>query len=55
MVTVRIDQGNLTSSQMRDLAKIAREAGDGCLRVTIDQNLVLGFVPLASCRVCTRR
>jgi sulfite reductase beta subunit-like hemoprotein len=46
MVTVRIDQGNLTSSQMRDLAKIAREAGDGCLRVTVEQNLVLGFVQL---------
>ena len=42
----RIDQGNLTSSQMRDLAKIAREAGDGCLRVTVEQNLVLGFVQL---------
>ncbi len=46
MVTVRIDQGNLTSSQMRDLAKVAREAGDGCLRVTVEQNLVLGFVQL---------
>jgi sulfite reductase beta subunit-like hemoprotein len=45
-VTVRIDQGNLTSSQMRELAKIAREAGDGCLRVTVEQNLVLGFVQL---------
>lgn len=47
MVTVRIDQGNLVSSQMRELAKIAREAGDGCLRVTVEQNLVLGFVQLA--------
>jgi len=47
MVTVRIDQGNLTSAQMRELAKIAREAGDGCLRVTVEQNLVLGFVQLA--------
>jgi sulfite reductase beta subunit-like hemoprotein len=47
MVTVRIDQGNLISSQMRELAKIAREAGDGCLRVTVEQNLVLGFVQLA--------
>ena len=31
---------------MRELAKIAREAGDGCLRVTVEQNLVLGFVQL---------
>jgi sulfite reductase beta subunit-like hemoprotein len=46
MVTVRIDQGNLVSSQMRELAKIARKAGDGCLRVTVEQNLVLGFVQL---------
>ena len=47
MVIVRIDQGNLVSSQMRALAQIAREAGDGCLRVTVEQNLVLGFVQLA--------
>ena len=46
MVTVRIDQGNLSSSQMRELARIALEAGDGCLRVTVEQNLVLGFVQL---------
>jgi sulfite reductase beta subunit-like hemoprotein len=47
MVTVKVQQGNLSSSQMRELAKIAREAGDGCLRVTVEQNLVFGFVPLA--------
>jgi sulfite reductase beta subunit-like hemoprotein len=41
-----VQQGNLSSSQMRELAKIAREAGDGCLRVTVEQNLVLGFVQL---------
>ena len=48
MVTIKVQQGNLTSSQMRELGKIAREAGDGCLRVTVEQNLVLGFVQLAS-------
>jgi sulfite reductase beta subunit-like hemoprotein len=47
MVTVKVQQGNMTSGQMREIAKIAREAGDGCLRVTVEQNLVLGFVPLA--------
>lgn len=47
MVTVKVQQGNMTSSQMRELAKIAREAGDSCLRVTVEQNLVLGFVQLA--------
>jgi sulfite reductase beta subunit-like hemoprotein len=46
MIVVKVQQGNLSSSQMRELAKIAREAGDGCLRVTVEQNLVLGFVQL---------
>ncbi|HKD09728.1 MAG TPA: nitrite/sulfite reductase [Bryobacteraceae bacterium] len=46
MITVKVQQGNLSSSQMREMAKIAREAGDGCLRVTVEQNLVLGFVQL---------
>lgn len=48
MAVVKVQQGNLTSDQMRKIATIAREAGDGCLRVTVEQNLVLGFVPLAS-------
>ena len=47
MVTVKIQQGNMTSVQMREIAKIAREAGDGCLRVSVEQNLILGFVQLA--------
>ncbi len=46
MVTVKIQQGNMTSTQMREMAKIAREAGDGCLRVSVEQNLILGFVQL---------
>jgi sulfite reductase beta subunit-like hemoprotein len=46
MVTVKIAQGNLTGKQMHGLAHIARTAADGLLRVTIDQNLVLAFVPL---------
>jgi len=46
MVTVKIDQGNLTGGQMHGLANISRTAGDGLLRVTIDQNLVLAYVPL---------
>ncbi|HTW65520.1 MAG TPA: nitrite/sulfite reductase [Bryobacteraceae bacterium] len=46
MVTVKIAQGNLTGNQMHGLAQIARTAGDGLLRVTIDQNLVLAYVPL---------
>ncbi len=46
MVTVKVSQGNLSGKQMHSLAQIARTAGDGLLRVTVDQNLVLGFVPL---------
>jgi sulfite reductase beta subunit-like hemoprotein len=46
MVTVKVPQGNLTGAQMRGLAVIARDAGDGLLRVAIDQNLVLAYLPL---------
>jgi sulfite reductase beta subunit-like hemoprotein len=46
MVTVKVPQGNLTGTQMHELAHLSRSAGDGLLRVTVDQNLVLAFVPL---------
>jgi sulfite reductase beta subunit-like hemoprotein len=46
MVTVKIAQGNLSGKQMHGLADLARGAGDGLLRVTIDQNLVLAYIPL---------
>ncbi len=46
VVTVRCDQGNLTDVQMRGLASIARDAGDSLIRVTIDQNLMLAFIPV---------
>jgi sulfite reductase beta subunit-like hemoprotein len=49
-VLVRVDQGNLTSGQMRGLAKLAADAGDGLLRIGIDQNMLLGFVPLGALR-----
>ncbi|MBZ5621314.1 MAG: nitrite/sulfite reductase [Acidobacteriia bacterium] len=45
-VIVRADQGNLTGTQLRGIARIASTAGDGLVRVSIDQNLLLGFVPL---------
>jgi sulfite reductase beta subunit-like hemoprotein len=50
MVTVRVDQGNLTADQMRGVARIASDAGDGLVRVMIDQNLLLGFIPLGRVR-----
>lgn len=46
MVNVKVPQGNLTGVQMRGLANLARNAGDGLLRVTVDQNLVLAYIPL---------
>jgi sulfite reductase beta subunit-like hemoprotein len=49
-VVVRVDQGNLTSAQMRGLARLAADAGDGLLRVSIDQNILLGFIPLGRLR-----
>jgi len=48
IVTALLEQGNLTSHQMRGLADIARKAGDGTLRVTIDQNVLIPFVQLAN-------
>jgi sulfite reductase beta subunit-like hemoprotein len=46
-VTVRVEQGNLQAAQLRELGRIATAAGDGTLRVTIDQNVLLPFIPLA--------
>jgi sulfite reductase beta subunit-like hemoprotein len=46
-VTVKVEQGNLTGDQLRALAQIATTAGDGLVRVAIEQNLVLAFIPLA--------
>jgi sulfite reductase beta subunit-like hemoprotein len=47
-VTALVDQGNLISGQMRSLARIAFDAGDGLLRLTLEQNLVLAYVPVWS-------
>jgi sulfite reductase beta subunit-like hemoprotein len=46
-VTVKVPQGNLTGDQLRALAGISSTAGDGLVRVTIEQNLLLAFIPLA--------
>ncbi|HWD00673.1 MAG TPA: nitrite/sulfite reductase [Candidatus Sulfopaludibacter sp.] len=46
-VTVKVDQGNLTAAQLRGIAQLAATAGDGLVRVAINQNLLLAFVPLA--------
>jgi sulfite reductase beta subunit-like hemoprotein len=46
-VTVTVDQGNLSGDQLRGLAQLSRTAGDGTLRTTVNQNVVLPFVALA--------
>ena len=48
--TVRVNQGNLTGGQLRGVARIAATAGDGLVRVAVNQNLVLGFIPLGRLR-----
>jgi sulfite reductase beta subunit-like hemoprotein len=45
IVTVKIPQGNLTGEQMRGLARLSEDAGDGSLRFTMNQNAVLAWVP----------
>jgi sulfite reductase beta subunit-like hemoprotein len=46
-VIVKTEQGNLTGDQLRAVARLATSAGDGLVRVTIEQNLVLAYIPLA--------
>ena len=45
IVTVTTPQGNLTGDQMRGLADIADQAGDGFLRFSMIQNVIFGWVP----------
>jgi len=45
IVTVTTPQGNLTGDQMRGLADIADQAGDGLLRFSMIQNVIFGWVP----------
>jgi sulfite reductase (NADPH) hemoprotein beta-component len=46
-VTVRLRRGDITSPQLRGVARIARTFADGQVRLTIDQNLMLRFVSTA--------
>src|SRR5262249_22929960 len=48
IVTVKIPQGNLTADQMRGLARLAEDAGEGLLRVTMGQNLLLAYIAVAN-------
>jgi sulfite reductase beta subunit-like hemoprotein len=44
-VVVQLPLGDLTSAQMRTVAALVREHGNGTLRTTNDQNLVLPWIP----------
>ncbi|MEI9813900.1 MAG: nitrite/sulfite reductase [Acidobacteriota bacterium] len=48
IVTVMVRQGNLTGDQMRGLAKIAEDAGDGMMRVSMSQNIMFAYVPVGA-------
>ena len=50
IVTVTIPQGNLTGAQMRGLAELAEQAGDGALRFSMNQNVVLAWVPAGAAK-----
>jgi sulfite reductase beta subunit-like hemoprotein len=43
-VYVRLLLGDITSAQMRELGRIATEFGDGTVRLTIDQNILVPWV-----------
>ena len=45
---IQIPLGDMSSDQMRALARLARESGNGTLRTTNDQNLVMPWVPDAA-------
>ena len=48
IATIRVDQGNVSATQMRGVADAAEEFGDGLLRLTMTQNLLIAYVPLAN-------
>ncbi len=47
IVTVKVAQGNLTGDQLRGLASLSEQAGDGSLRFSMNQNVILAWVPTA--------
>jgi sulfite reductase beta subunit-like hemoprotein len=55
MLTATVPLGDLTSEQMRVLAELAEAYGDGAVRVTTDQNLVIRWVSVGDVRELYRR
>lgn len=50
IVTILVPQGNMSASQIHAVARLSEQVGDGLMRVTIEQNLVLAWVPEAKVR-----
>ncbi len=50
IVTIRVPEGNLTGKQMHALAGLASSTGDGYVRFAMNQNAMLGFIPVAQLR-----
>src|SRR5207247_2519931 len=46
-VVVQVPLGDITADQMRAVARLAREHGNGTIRTTNDQNLVFQWIPEA--------
>ncbi len=44
-VTISLPLGDLTSTQTRGLADLVRPLGDDCVRTTVEQNVLLRWVP----------
>jgi len=44
-VVARLDRGDITSAQLRGLARLAREFSDGTVRTSNEQNVLLRWVP----------
>jgi sulfite reductase (NADPH) hemoprotein beta-component len=55
VVTVTVPLGDLTGGQLRVLADLARSYGDGSVRVTSDQDLLLRWVPASELLEVYRR
>lgn len=50
IVTATVPLGDLSSEQMRSVAELSQAYGDGTVRVTVEQNLVFRWVPVADVR-----
>ncbi|MBS1875144.1 MAG: nitrite/sulfite reductase [Acidobacteria bacterium] len=50
IITIRVPEGNLTGRQMHALADLASDSGDGYVRFSMNQNILLGYIPVGRLR-----